>query len=570
VIARWLTALGELVLTGTFLFVPLMLLPAVRRLDALAEEGKAGGRRDDSAVTPEAVDRVGRQALHRLLRLAWIVAALFAVAMVALLIVETATALDGSYSKALGSPLWDRLTGTRRGALWLIRAGLLIVAAGGLGWLSRQARAYPRPVIERWPVWAALGALGGGMLLMQALGSHSAALRGQEGLAVAIDLLHLAAVSIWVGGLVQFGLALMPSLGPLGGPPRTRLLAGLIPRFSVIAGASVAVVALTGLYQTIRLLGGWSAFTEVGWGQALLVKLALFGVLVLIAGFNLFVVSPWLRRLATRFDRPAREVAARVRLHFRRALLGEVAVAMGILVVVGVLTGQSPKQTSGFVANGPYRPIILNQTVQDLKGRLVIAPGRLGLNRFDISVTDLAGKPVSNDTEAVMRFTLLDQDSGVAEAKTDALGGGRYTVTGSYLSTVGLWEAAVIVRRPNVDEVKIPFQFSMTGETGQAEVRENRPAAPIERGRDLYQANCAQCHGTGAKGDGPLAGALNPKPFDLTVHVPLHTDKELTDWISNGVARTAMPAWKDQFTPEEIQAIINYLRQVAEQSQQDR
>jgi mono/diheme cytochrome c family protein len=152
----------------------------------------------------------------------------------------------------------------------------------------------------------------------------------------------------------------------------------------------------------------------------------------------------------------------------------------------------------------------------------------------------------------------------------EAAGGGRFTTTGTYLSTVGFWEIAALVRRPGVDEVRLPFQLSLTTLTGQAEVRENRPAAPIERGRELFANNCVQCHGATGRGDGPLAAALQPRPVDLTVHVPLHTDREIFEWITNGVPRTAMPAFKEAFTEEEIQAIINYLRQVAEQANQER
>lgn len=35
-------------------------------------------------------------------------------------------------------------------------------------------------------------------------------------------------------------------------------------------------------------------------------------------------------------------------------------------------------------------------------------------------------------------------------------------------------------------------------------------------GQTAYQGNCAACHGTGAAGDGPLAGALPTRPADLT------------------------------------------------------
>lgn len=35
-------------------------------------------------------------------------------------------------------------------------------------------------------------------------------------------------------------------------------------------------------------------------------------------------------------------------------------------------------------------------------------------------------------------------------------------------------------------------------------------------GRDLFQGNCAPCHGAGGKGDGPMAAILSVKPADLT------------------------------------------------------
>ena len=36
-------------------------------------------------------------------------------------------------------------------------------------------------------------------------------------------------------------------------------------------------------------------------------------------------------------------------------------------------------------------------------------------------------------------------------------------------------------------------------------------------GKIEYQSNCASCHGTGAKGDGPMSGELKKRPTDLTV-----------------------------------------------------
>jgi copper transport protein len=571
VAARWLTLLALVTLTGSFVFVPLMLAPGLRLLEQVAGEGRRRPTQpDDEPFPTDAAARLAALAAQRLLRLCgWLLVA-FALGSLLLLVVETATARDAGYLDVLGRPLWQQLTGTRRGALWLARAALMAAAAGGLALVARDVRRDTRAALARWPWWAALAALGAGALFTWSLGSHAAALASQEALATAVDWLHLLAVAVWVGGLVQFGLALLPSLAPLGGPPRTRLLAGLIPRFSVVAGTSVALILLSGAYQTVRLLGGWSALTEAGWGRALLVKLALFAALLLLAAVNLLLIRPALARLAGRMDRPARELAARVRLHFRRVLLGEVGLAALVLLVAAVLISQAPGASRTAGATGPVRPIVLDATAEDITARFVMTPGRIGLNRFDFTVTEGNGRPVPNGTEVVLRISTLDVDTGITEAKTEALGGGRFTATGTYVSTVGLWEVAALVRRPGRDEVRVPFQFRMSEITGQVQVRESRPAAPLERGRELYQANCTQCHGETARGDGPLAPALNPRPVDLTVHVPLHSDQELHDWIANGIPRTAMPAWKDRFSEEEIQAIINYLRQVAEQAQRDR
>ena len=41
-------------------------------------------------------------------------------------------------------------------------------------------------------------------------------------------------------------------------------------------------------------------------------------------------------------------------------------------------------------------------------------------------------------------------------------------------------------------------------------------AGDAAAGKPIYEANCASCHGTSGKGDGPVGKALNPPPRDFT------------------------------------------------------
>jgi mono/diheme cytochrome c family protein len=94
------------------------------------------------------------------------------------------------------------------------------------------------------------------------------------------------------------------------------------------------------------------------------------------------------------------------------------------------------------------------------------------------------------------------------------------------------------------------------------------PIAPtdtaIASGRATYRERCQPCHGDRGRGDGPLAAALEPRPADLVLHVPQHTDGELFYFVSRGVPQTAMPVWGDVLTVTQRWELVAYLRELAE------
>ena len=85
--------------------------------------------------------------------------------------------------------------------------------------------------------------------------------------------------------------------------------------------------------------------------------------------------------------------------------------------------------------------------------------------------------------------------------------------------------------------------------------------ASIERGAELYAANCASCHGDGGMGDGPAGAALDPAPSPIA-HTSLMMADDYLFWrISEGGTpfATSMPAWK-VLEEKARWDMINYIR----------
>jgi len=85
--------------------------------------------------------------------------------------------------------------------------------------------------------------------------------------------------------------------------------------------------------------------------------------------------------------------------------------------------------------------------------------------------------------------------------------------------------------------------------------------ALVAQGKTLFAVNCASCHGTGGKGDGPAAAALNPKPRNFTETYWRYGGgpARIVQTITNGSPGTAMAAFPS-IPLEERFAIAHYVR----------
>lgn len=92
-------------------------------------------------------------------------------------------------------------------------------------------------------------------------------------------------------------------------------------------------------------------------------------------------------------------------------------------------------------------------------------------------------------------------------------------------------------------------------------------AAMIARGKEIYTAKCAECHGARGEGDGPDAASLSVKPANLAdgrmvAEMPgsywfwrVSEGAEVEPFEAKG---SKMPAWKDELSVSDRWAVIAY------------
>lgn len=98
------------------------------------------------------------------------------------------------------------------------------------------------------------------------------------------------------------------------------------------------------------------------------------------------------------------------------------------------------------------------------------------------------------------------------------------------------------------------------------------PADVVERGRTVYEANCAVCHGANGEGE-PNWKVQNDDltypapPHDETGHTWHHADGLLFEIVHDGGSqldsptfRSRMPEWGEVLSDDEIRAVITYLK----------
>jgi copper resistance protein D len=274
-----------------------------------------------SCSTPAAATVVRRQ----ILRVASISLAIAAVSGVIWVLLQAAAMSGLSLKEAMaGDVLSVVMNETQFGLVSEIRLALAIILAGCL--------AYDRRAPLRWAGLAS--ALG--LIAAVAWTGHAGSGVGELGiLQLAADLLHLIAAAAWLGGLVSLALLLAAAC-------RHDALAWAsvareaTERFSRLGIVSVGAILVTGIVNSWILVGSLHALIVTEYGRLLMLKIALFAVMLSIAAVNRFWLTP---RLALR---PGSEPQLRVLRRLAHNSTIEIALGLAIFAIVGALGTMHP------------------------------------------------------------------------------------------------------------------------------------------------------------------------------------------------------------------------------------
>ena len=230
---------------------------------------------------------------------------------------------------------------------------------------------------------------------------------------------------------------------------------------------SVVLLIVTGTIQAIFDVGLWEALWGSSYGQTLLIKIGLFMLLLVLGAFHLLQISPQLRAFAAPAEGEVKVVeAAKVQTTFGRSIRVEAALAIVLLVIVGVLTSLSPPPPGVLVrsANGSGgAPLVYQGKMADLVYSLVINPGRVGMNTFEVSLKERNGQPLKQTDGVRLRFTILDMDMGTQELDLMPVPArpGHYAVNSIALGMSGHWKMTLLVYRTGFDDAQTTIDLSV-------------------------------------------------------------------------------------------------------------
>ncbi len=408
-------------------------------------------------------------------------------------------ALEGVY--AAGLPLDDVFdTGTfrdvldtRYGKVALVRLALLVLAIP----LLRLLLLHRRPAAEhplRW--WWMVSALvvGAGIAVTPGIGGHASS-GIQSGLAIPADLVHVAGMACWLGGLVVLCVAVLPRRD-------VAELREVLPRYSALALGAIVALVVSGGYQAWRQVGSIDALKSTDYGRLLIAKLVAFAALIVAAAFSREIVNRRFRSYpdddefvpaddyvlvgagaagpsgatpsggsggsggvggsagpggyagdgGPDWDDDTEDQEEMTRL--RRSVWVEVVIAAVILGITAMLVNAAPARSQS------VEPVSLTLKSSQVWVYVDIAPGAAGPNDMHFTALPTGGGPATV-ADMTVQLTRPGEDLPPFTVPLQKLGAGHYYAPLYDIPYSGKWQMTIRVQLGETDEAVLTSPFTL-------------------------------------------------------------------------------------------------------------
>jgi copper transport protein len=228
--------------------------------------------------------------------------------------------------------------------------------------------------------------------------------------------------------------------------------ARVVGRFSTMAGISFAGIVLAGTLLAVAEVGSVANLFETGYGQLLLLKIALVGLLLFLAAYNRLLLLPGLLAAAGRATRDDlawgwRRLSSTVRVE----ALGVVAV----LAVTSVLANGTPSNGASLPTPVPFHQ---TQSFDGGHVALHITPNQALVNDWTVQFTGADGQPADLAESVSIYLVLPSQNVGPIEQDMKKVGVGRFELVNSpNPPIVGQWQIVLQVQVSEFSQPDVSF-----------------------------------------------------------------------------------------------------------------
>jgi len=333
---------------------------------------------------------------------------------------------------------------TSFGSTWIIRMVLTIILLGLWFTIERKPRLTIKGQISILVVSLAL-------IATTTMIGHGVASEHEP--AIVLDYVHNLVASIWIGGIIFFGFALLPTLSKLDETRKEKFSLSLIPRFSILFVISVGVIIIVGPLLLWFLESDVGLLAESTYGMLIIAKIAIAAFMIGIGGYNQF-------KIQKSGEKNLKSDSISVHKRLGKSLKIESTLGIALLGVVALLV-------NGSLPAGEINPVQAQQATygfstsqfsDQARFDVSITPFSSGTNTISVAVSDFNGNPLSDISELKIKVSnpqrnIAPIDVIVNEIKDESGSTIRYEGDLTF-GFFGSWQIEIeVLRTQNANEV---------------------------------------------------------------------------------------------------------------------